>query len=133
MTPERLPQLNCVHCFGRLTADPELRVKKGVDGGDRTCEYVAFTVAVRYSFKRSGKEHPETRVDFVPCVIFGPRAVSLSEQAQKGSGVFVVGRLTQDSWEKDGVKHSRIYVTAEQVQVITKIKQREEPHDRPEA
>jgi single-strand DNA-binding protein len=42
----------------------------------------------------------------------------LKQYLKKGTQICVEGYLTQDRWEKDGKKESRLNVTAESVQLL---------------
>lgn len=47
-------------------------------------------------------------------VVFWGKAADLAEQyIKKGGAASVTGRLTQDTWEKEGEKREKVYVTAE--------------------
>lgn len=43
---------------------------------------------------------------------------NLSKHLDKGSRVCVDGYLRWESWEKEGVKHSRLYLNADSVQFL---------------
>jgi len=47
-------------------------------------------------------------------------AENVGQYLKKGASVLVEGRLTQDRWEKDGKKFSRIKVVAESVQFLSR-------------
>jgi single-strand DNA-binding protein len=58
-------------------------------------------------------------VCFVDCRSFGKPAETINKYCKKGKPLLVEGRLTYDSWTgKDGVKKSKLYVTAETFQFL---------------
>ena len=101
---------NHVAVAGNLTRDPELR--------DTPNSHVAnFTVAVNRKY-RAGEEQRE-EVAFITCEAWGRTAEIVCQYLQKGSPVFVEGRLKQDNWEdKDGNKRSSLKISASNVQFM---------------
>ena len=110
-----MASLNKVLLIGNLTRDPELRYLTG--GNSAVCE---FGIAVNRRFMQaSGQEKDETC--FLEIVVWGKQAETCSRFLQKGSTVFIEGRLVYDQWtEKDTQKkRSRVRVTAERVQFLS--------------
>lgn len=95
--------------LGNLTRDPELRY---LPSGDAI---VDFSIAVN---RKSGKEKKE-EVSYFDVTAFAKTAELCAEYLKKGSKALVVGRLRQDSWEKDGVKKSKIVIVADTVQFLS--------------
>ena len=87
---------NKVVLMGNLARDPEIRYTV-----DKRA-WVRFTVAVGYSWKnKNGEIQNET--DFVPVVVWGPRAETCARYLRKGSAVMVDGRIKVRSYDaKDG-------------------------------
>lgn len=106
--------LNKVLLMGNLTREPELRYTSGTNSA--VCE---FGIAINRRFIQNGTEKDETC--FLDIVVWGKQADSCSRFLQKGSSVFIEGRLVYDTWtEKDTQKkRSRIRVTAERVQFLS--------------
>lgn len=98
--------------MGYLTDSP---VRRATKGGDPVA---AFKVAVNGI--PSKKEGVEPEVLFMPCVVFGQKADAAAKYLEKGSPVLVDGRLRQNLWEKDGVKHSRTELVVSKLQFIRK-------------
>ncbi len=74
-----------------------------------------FPIAVNRKTKSpDGEQHDE--VSFFDVEAYGKTAESCSKYCDKGKGVRVVGRLKQNRWEENNVKHSKIYVVAEHVE-----------------
>ncbi|MCI6287860.1 MAG: single-stranded DNA-binding protein [Lentisphaeria bacterium] len=108
-----MASLNKVLLMGNLTRNPEIRY---TPGGSAVCE---FGMAINRRFMQAnGQEKDETC--FVDITVWGKQAESTSRYLQKGSSVFVEGRLVFDQWtEKDtGNKRSRLRVYAERVQFL---------------
>ena len=110
-----MASLNKVLLIGNLTRDPDLRYLTG--GNSAVCE---FGIAINRRFMQaSGQEKDETC--FLEIVVWGKQAETCSRFLQKGSTVFIEGRLVYDQWtEKDTQKkRSRVRVTAERVQFLS--------------
>jgi len=108
-----MASLNKVLLMGNLTRNPEIRY---TPGGSAVCE---FGMAVNRRFMQAnGQEKDETC--FVDITVWGKQAESSSRFLQKGSSVFVEGRLVYDQWtEKEtGNKRSRLRIYAERVQFL---------------
>jgi len=94
---------NKVVVVGRLVRDAELSyTQSGVD-------ILKFAVAI------NGRKDDE--VHFIDVVKW--KGEKIAQYLTKGKQVVISGRLTQDRWEaQDGSKRSKVYVTAEAVQMI---------------
>jgi len=87
---------NKVVLMGNLARDPEIRYTV-----DKRA-WVRFTVAVGYSWKNKNGEI-QNEADFIPVVVWGPRAETCARYLKKGSAVMVEGRIKVRSYEaKDG-------------------------------
>ena len=102
--------INNVTISGNLTSDPVLRGKDDFHA-------LSFSVAVNDRVK-NGDEWVD-RPNYIDCVCFGKRAQSLNQFLAKGMKVAVQGKLRQSSWEKDGVKRSKIEVVVAELEVMT--------------
>jgi len=70
-----------------------------------------FGLAVNRKWKDQAGQQKE-EVLFVDCRAFGNMATTINQYMQKGSPIFVQGRLVLDTWTaKDGTKRSRHRVT----------------------
>lgn len=108
-----MANFNKVLLMGNLTRDPQLRYTPNQTA------VVEFGIASNRKWKdQSGQMQEDTC--FVDCVAFGKSAETLNKYVQKGSSLFIEGRLTFDSWEaKDGSKRSRLRVTVENFQFLS--------------
>ena len=109
-----MASLNKVLLMGNLTRNPEIRY---TPSGSAVCE---FGMAINRRFMQAnGQERDETC--FVDIVVWGKQAESTSRFLQKGSSVFIEGRLVYDQWEEKDTqkKRSRLRVNADRVQSLT--------------
>lgn len=98
--------MNITILRGNLARDPELR---NVSIGDKQTSVVNFTIAVSREFtKANGTQDKVT--SFISCEAWDSGAETIASSFKKGDLVMVEGSLRNDSWEKDGVKHSTMKV-----------------------
>lgn len=110
--------MNIVMLRGNLARDPELRV---VSSGEKQTSVVNFTVAVSREFtKANGTQDKVT--SFIQCEAWDSGAETIASSFKKGDLVMVEGSLRNDSWEKDGVKHSTLKVRVNNFGKIVKTK-----------
>ncbi len=105
-----MEDVNYVIIIGRLTRDAEL---KYTNSG---LAVSSFSLAVNRR-KRSG-DNWEDEVSFFDLALFGKRAESLNQYLTKGQQVAVEGSLTQDRWEQDGNKRSKVKIIADNIQLL---------------
>lgn len=91
--------LPTITIIGNLTADPELRI---TNGGNAMCN---FTVAASER-KKDGDQWVDGDTTFIRCTAWRNVAENVAESLTKGSSVVVVGRLRQNTVEKDGSKQT---------------------------
>lgn len=100
---------NRVMLAGNLTRDPQVRFLSN----ERAV--ANFGLAINRRFKGAdGAMQEETT--FVDIEAWGRTAELVGQYLAKGKPCFVEGRLKLDSWEKDGVKQSKLRVVADSVQ-----------------
>ena len=97
--------LNKVILGGRLTAEPEL---KTTPGGHSV---VSFSIAVNRKVKQGEEQKP----DFFNVTAWRQTADFVSRYFHKGSSICIVGQLQNSSWEKDGQKHYKTDIIADEV------------------
>jgi len=98
--------MNLVILRGNLARDPELR---SVNTNGRSTSVVNFTIATSREFTKQNGETDKITT-FVQCEAWDTGADAVAESLNKGDLVMVEGSLRNDSWEKDGVKHSTMKV-----------------------
>lgn len=93
--------INRYACTGRLTRDAEAHA-----GG----QVVRLPIAVSNRYQdKSGEWKDDTA--FLDVKVFG-KAAERAGSLTKGQPVYVEGSIKQESWEKDGQKHSKLVVNA---------------------
>lgn len=103
---------NRVLLIGNLTRNPDIRYTPSGTA------VVDLGLAVNENFKNKAGETVE-QVCFVDIVVWGRQAETAAEYLQKGSAVFVEGRLQLDQWEnQQGEKRSKLRVRADRVQFL---------------
>jgi len=101
--------LNKAMIYGNLTRDPE---KKALPNGSSVC---SFSVATNRVYNdRDGKKQEQTEYHNV--VAFGKLADIMGQYLQKGRPVYIEGRITTRSWDKDGQKQYRTEIIADNFQ-----------------
>lgn len=98
--------LNRCEFIGRLVKDPELRYSAD---GTAMCN---FTLAC--GWKTKTKEGAE----FVRIVAYQKLAEIIGEYMKKGSQMYVAGRMTTRSYDKDGEKRYSTEVVADTMQML---------------
>lgn len=109
--------MNITILRGNLARDPELRV---VNTNGKQTSVVNFTVAVSREYTKSNGEKDKV-ASFINCEAWDTGAEVIGNSFKKGDLVLVEGSLRNDSWEKDGVKHSSLKVRVNNFSKITKL------------
>lgn len=97
--------MNRVILIGRLTKDPEIRTSGN-------CTIASFSLAVDRKFKREG----EAEADFFNCTAFNKTAEFVEKYCKKGTKMVVEGRIQNDNYEKDGVKHYGVKIMVDSLE-----------------
>ncbi len=97
--------LNKIILHGRLTADPVIK-RVGTDN----LSLCNFTVAVDRPYSNG-----ETKADFIQCQAWRGTADFIGKYFSKGKLIVVEGMLTNNNYEKDGVKHYTYVVGVQNV------------------
>jgi len=97
--------------MGNLTRDPNLSYTPN------KTPVSEFGLAVNRKWKRDDGSLGED-ILFIECQVFGKRAEVVSKHFEKGSPIFVQGRLKLEQWQKDDVTHKRIRVVVENFEFI---------------
>lgn len=104
--------LNKAMIYGNLTRDPE---KRALPNGTEVC---SFGVATNRTYNdKDGKKQEQTEYHNV--VAFGKLAGIMGQYLQKGRPVYIEGRLSTRSWEKDGQKQYRTEIICDNFQFGT--------------
>jgi len=86
--------VNFIGVSGNLGQDAELRYTKN------NKPVLNFSIANTTGFGDNEK------TAWYNAAIFGDRAIKLEQHMTKGTKVFLIGELTFNEWEKDGIKKS---------------------------
>ena len=107
-----MANFNKVLLIGNLTRDPEVRT---APSGTKIAKF-GLAVNRRY---RTRDEETREETTFVDIDAFGTQAEIIERYCQKGSPLFVEGRLRLDQWETNaGEKRSKLSVVLENFQFL---------------
>lgn len=106
-----MSDLNKVFLNGNITSD--LNERSFVFIGNGTAK-LSVNIAVNKSVKRG--DSWENKPSFFEVVCWGKLAERVKGYAKKGQRINVVGELSQESWESNGQKHSKVVVIADNVE-----------------
>lgn len=109
--------MNITLLKGNLARDPELRV---VNTSGKQTSVVNFTIAVSREYTKANGEKDKI-TSFINCEAWDSGADVIAASFKKGDLVLIEGSLRNDSWEKDGVKHSTLKVRVNNFSKITKL------------
>ena len=98
--------------MGNLTRDPDMRT---VGSGMKVAR---LRLAVNERRRNRDGQLQDFPI-FVDVDVWDKSAELCGQYLVKGSGILVEGRLQQDTWEKDGVKHSALKVRATAVKFLS--------------
>lgn len=119
--------INQVSITGNLTRQPEIR---NTAGGTAV---LSFGIAVNDRRKNASGQWEDVP-NFFECVTFGNRATALGDILTKGMKVSIAGKLHYSSWEKDGQKHSKVDIIANEVELMQNRnpQQQQQPQQQPQ-
>jgi single-strand DNA-binding protein len=100
--------LNKQAIIGNLGADPELRFTQGGTA------VLNMRLAATTSYLDSDKKQQE-RTEWFSVVVWGKRGEGLAKILSKGDKLYVDGETRTSSYEKEGVKHYRSEVHANEI------------------
>lgn len=100
---------NSVILTGRLTTDVELK---------NTGKTVVANISLAVN---KDKEH----TDFIPVTLWGEVAKNVEKYVKKGMRLTVTGELATNSYEKDGVKVTKLFINAKSVDFIDTVAKEE--------
>jgi single-strand DNA-binding protein len=109
--------MNITILRGNLARDPELRT---VNTNGKSTSVINFTIAVSREYTKANGDRDKITT-FVSCEAWDSGAEIIGRSFKKGDLVMVEGSLRNDSWEKDGVKHSTLKVRVNNFSKITKL------------
>lgn len=99
--------------LGNVGREPEMRMTAGGTA------VLKFSLATTERYLDRNKEKKE-RTEWHNIVVWGKQAEALGKILNKGDRVFVVGKLSTESWEgKDGKKNYRVNIVADTVSLCS--------------
>ena len=101
---------NKVLLSGTLTRDAEVKRTQGEKF------FTKFSIAVNKYYRPQGQQEWKSITNYVDITIWESQTLS------KGDKVEIIGRLQQETWEKDGKKFSRLSVVADEVKLVPREK-----------
>lgn len=120
---QKMASLNKVYLIGNLTRKPELRY---TPSGTPVAE---FGLAVNRHYTTSGGEKRRDTC-FVEVTVWRNKAELCYEHLDKGSPIFIEGRLELDTWEtRNGERRSKLRVVADNLQLLSKNDKRNSDDD----
>ena len=98
--------INKAILIGNITKDIEL---KALQNGTKVA---SFSIATNRTYKDAHGNKQES-VEYHNIVSFGKQAEVIAQYCNKGDSIYVEGRITTRSWDKDGVKMYRTEMVEE--------------------
>jgi single-strand DNA-binding protein len=106
--------LNKAMIIGRLTRDPELRT---TPNGMNVCK-LGIATSYAYNNKQTGQKVEQT--EFHNVVLWSKLADIAAQYLKKGTQVYLEGRLQTSTWEKDGQKHYKTEIVADNMIMLSR-------------
>ena len=103
--------------IGTMTRDIE--IKKFTNG-----QVGNFTIAVNSSYKKADGTKVD-EVTFLDCKATNKLCDVIAEYSGKGLQIMLDGTIKQQNWENDGVKHSKLVLNVDTMQLLGSKKDRD--------
>lgn len=105
---------NSIHLYGNIATEIKtLDTEKS--------KVASFSIGHNSKYKTKSGEYKE-EVSFFVVKCWGKTAEFMSENAEKGARVILAGKLSQERWETDGKKFSRVVINASTIYLLDKKK-----------
>jgi len=91
--------LNRVQIIGNTGKQPEMKITTAGKA------VTTFSVAVNHTHRDATTGQPVEETEWFNCVAWEGRAEIANDLIQKGTLLYVEGRLKTRTWEQDGTKH----------------------------
>lgn len=122
--------LNKILLIGRMGADPEVR---NLENGNSVAN---FTLATTESYKDKTTGEKKSTTEWHRIVLWKNLADIAAKYLHKGDLVYIEGKITTRSWEKDGAKHYMTEIVGSNLQMLGQKgasgQQSEKPQSSPE-
>ena len=113
-------QFQVINLIGRLTADPTLTERKGIQVGN-----------LRLAVQRPRKDGEDQGADYVDVTVFGRQAEICKEYLAKGRKIAVQGRLHHSEWDGENGRRQKLEVKADNVEFLDPRKREEDSEPEP--
>ena len=113
-------QFQVINLIGRLTADPTLNERKGIQVGN-----------LRLAVQRPRKDGEDQGADYVDVTVFGRQAEICKEYLAKGRKIAVQGRLHHSEWDGENGRRQKLEVNADSVEFLDPRKREEDSEPEP--
>lgn len=110
-----MQSINSITLVGNLSHDIGEK-DFGIIGNEKGTAKLSFNIAVN-DYKKVNGEYKDVAY-FFDVVVWGKTAENIKQYLSKGTKVGVTGRLVQDKWEKGEQKFTKVYVNADNVQLL---------------
>ena len=118
--------INRVIIIGNFGDDPTVRYTPSGDA------VVNFTLATTESWKdKQGVK--QSRTEWHKCTAFRKLAEIIGQYCQKGSKVYIEGKLRTRQWEQDGIKRYTTEISVDQLQMLDSRQDGQAPAPRQQA
>lgn len=104
--------LNKAMIIGRLGRDPEIRYTQA------GTSVVTMSIATSEKWTDKNTDQKQERTEWHRVTVFGRQAENCSQYLQKGSQVYVEGRIETSQYEKDGQTHYSTAIISNAVQFL---------------
>lgn len=104
--------INKVILIGNVGTDPELRTMPNGNAATN----ISLATSEQWNDKTSGDKKEKTEWHRV--VFFNRLAEVVEQYVQKGSKIYIEGKLQTRSWEQDGIKRYTTEIIAHQMQML---------------
>ena len=104
--------VNKVILVGNAGNDPEFRVMPNGNG------VANLSIATSESWKDKNTGEKQEKTEWHRVIFFNKQAEIINQYVNKGSKIYVEGRLQTRSWEQDGVKRYTTEIVASEFQFL---------------
>jgi single-strand DNA-binding protein len=118
--------MNLAVIEGNCTGAPTYRA----GDSDRKQSFAGFRVAMNPRV-RNGDKWDDGAPVFIGVKAFGHLADRVNEKVRKGTRLCIQGSISEDKWEKDGVKYASIVIVADKIVTHEKGERAAPPEQRP--
>ncbi len=113
--------VNKVILVGYVGQEPEIRE---FNGDVKVANFSLATTERGYK-KQDGTEVPD-KTEWHNIVAWRGLATLSEKYIHKGTQIYVEGKITTETWEKDGIKHYATKIVANTIQLLGKVEKQEQ-------